>query len=133
MQDQKTPLFVFNRVTSDFPKIKALLRDKGFILRPACIRETFLSRTDLDIILKKSYAQLDYKTVSMLIKSPVRIVLLEKENALPDLISFVGPNVLEEAPLGTLTRLFGENAVACPCDEAHLKILLHLFYPEISI
>ncbi|MEI6118509.1 MAG: hypothetical protein WCP92_04720 [bacterium] len=131
MQDGKTILFVFNRITSDFPKIKALLRDKGFILRPACIRETFLSRTDLDIILKQSYAQLDYKAVSILIKFPVKILLLEKEHALAELISFVGPNTLEEAPLGTLTKLFGENSVACPRDEEHLKTLMHLFYPEI--
>ncbi|MCX6824548.1 MAG: hypothetical protein NT085_05515 [candidate division SR1 bacterium] len=133
MRDQKTLLFVFNRVTSDFPKIKALLRDKAFVLRPALIKETILSRGDLEIILKDTYCQLNHMAVAILIKSPVRIVLLEKEHALTDLIAFVGPNTIEEAPLGTLTKLFGENSVACPRDEKHLKTLMHLFYPEISI
>lgn len=133
MSKEKTILFVFGRISNDFPKIKALVRDKGFILRPALVKETFINRPRLAQIIKHFPNQPDSLAASVLTKAPIKTVLLEKENAVKDLVSFVGPNNIIEAPLGTLIKLFGEYTVACPCDEEHVKSLMYVFYPEVSM
>jgi nucleoside diphosphate kinase len=133
MPVEKSVVFVFNRVSSDVPKIKTLLKEKGFILRPKFIKETRLSRLDLEKIFEKPLEQFSLTLASVLTRYPTKVFLLEKENAIQDLIGFVGPNDTTKAPIGTLSKLFGEYSVICPTSDKQAAKLINLFYPEVSI
>ena len=130
---EKTILFVFNRISNDFPKIKKLLNERGFAvgLRRTC--EKVLVMQDLEKIFKKTFNHNDRKITQFILNSPTKVILLEKENAINELKDFVGPNDRTKAPIGTLTKLFGEYGVACPCDKEHAEKLLDLCNHKISI
>lgn len=97
------------------------------------IRETIFSPLDLPEIFGKPIDQFNRTLIDVLTGYPTKIFLLEKENAIKDLIDFVGPNDRVKAPIGTLSKMFGEYAVACPYSDEQSKKLIKLFYPEISI
>ena len=133
MVQQKSILFVLDRGLHDLPKIKKLLSDKEFILRPKMIRETTFSRLDLPEIFGKPIDQFSRTSINVLTGYPTKVFLLEKENAVRDLKDFVGPNDTVKAPIGTLSKMFGEYTVACPDSDEQAKKLIKLFYPEINI
>jgi len=133
MTKQKSILFVLHRGLHDLPKIKTLLTNKEFVLRPKMIRETTLSQLDLPEIFGKPIDQFSRTSIAVLTGYPTKVILLEKENAIQDLKDFVGPNDTTQASLGTLSKMFGEYTVACPCDDEQAKKLINLFYPEVSM